>query len=156
MKRLVLGSVAALMLAPGCATSRPARDSTKRSASPDTEVISDGPAKSSRAELAYFTQVKRKVFATWRLKEAFDRHDPEGSLMGKDSRSTILDVTIDASGRLKDVIVKKSSDLIFIDESAIQAFVEAQPFPEPPADSLDGTGEFRFTFGFESQPARSR
>jgi TonB family protein len=57
-------------------------------------------------------------------------------------------VTLDDTGALKDVVVKRTSGVEFLDKTTVEAFKKAQPFANPPAGIVEPNGEIRFTFGF--------
>ena len=44
----------------------------------------------------------------------------------------MLSVTLDTEGRVRDLVVTRSSGLDFLDAEAMQAFEKAQPFSNPP------------------------
>ena len=96
----------------------------------------------------FFNRVKRTVQRRWRAVDRHRRHDPYGRVFGVRDRLTVLDVTISADGQLEDVYVVKDSGVAFLDEAAVQAFREAQPFPNPPPALQDADGNIRFKFGF--------
>jgi len=74
--------------------------------------------------------------------------DPSGDIYGSRDRYTLLAVTINEQGQLRDVYVEKSCGLDFLDLEAIRSFERAQPFPHPPPGLLEGDSQIRFTFGF--------
>jgi TonB family protein len=97
--------------------------------------------------LPYLEQVKRAVMAAWEPRAAMAKY-PGRTVFGTPSRRTRLDVTIGNSGWLKSVSVRESSGLKFLDQSAVEAFEKAQPFPPPPPGPFPGTGDYRFTLDF--------
>ncbi len=96
----------------------------------------------------FFNRVKRTVQRRWHAVDRHRRHDPYGRVFGVRDRLTVLDVTIKADGSLEDVYVVKDCGVAFLDEAAVQAFREAQPFPNPPLALQDSDGNIRFKFGF--------
>jgi TonB family protein len=96
----------------------------------------------------YFNRIKQAVSSTWNPQRALDQRDPDRSLFGDRDRYTLLTVTLDPTGNLKDVVVKKTSGVEFLDKTTIEAFKRAQPFANPPPGIVEPNGEIRFTFGF--------
>jgi TonB family protein len=96
----------------------------------------------------YFNRIKQAVSSTWNPQRALDQRDPDRSLFGSKDRYTLLSVTLDNTGSLKEVVVKKTSGVEFLDKTTIEAFKRAQPFANPPPGIVESNGEIRFTFGF--------
>ncbi|MCB9548404.1 MAG: energy transducer TonB [Myxococcales bacterium] len=96
----------------------------------------------------FFNRVKRSVQQRWRALEAHRRHDPYGRIYGVRDRQTVVEVTLDPEGALEDIIITKDSGVAFLDEAAVAAFQDAQPFPNPPAGLKDADGRIRFRFSF--------
>lgn len=93
---------------------------------------------------AFFNRVKQAVAAKW---------DPNGRLRAKNrspgfnERVTTLHVALRPDGSLSDVYVAKSCGIDELDQEAVRAFEQAQPFSNPPA-ALVENGAIRFAFGF--------
>ena len=93
---------------------------------------------------AFFNRVKQAVSAKW---------DPNGRLRAKNrtpgwaDRVTVLNVTLRPDGSVADVYVARGSGVDELDQEAVKAFEQAQPFTNPPA-ALVEQGFIRFTFGF--------
>ncbi len=81
---------------------------------------------------SFFNRVKQSINQTWHPAEELRMRDPSGQIYGGRDRYTIVNVTLDANGRLKDTYVEKSSGVDFLDLEAVKAFERAQPFPNPP------------------------
>lgn len=64
-------------------------------------------------------------------------------------------MTLDDKGAVKDLLVSKSSNVDFLDVTAMEAFRRAQPFANPPSGLADAHGEIRFTFGFYLEVGRT-
>jgi TonB family protein len=96
----------------------------------------------------YFNRIKQAVSSTWNPQRALDQRDPDRALFGNRDRYTLLTVTLDNTGALKDVVVKKTSGMEFLDKTTVEAFKRAQPFANPPPGIVEPNGEIRFTFGF--------
>lgn len=97
---------------------------------------------------SFFNRVKQSVGQEWNPVTQLRVRDPSGQIYGGRDRYTILTVTIDGTGRLKDAFVDRSSGLDFLDLEAIKAFERAQPFPNPPPGILANDQTVRFQFGF--------
>lgn len=97
---------------------------------------------------SFFNRVKQSVGQEWNPSGQMRLRDPTGQIYGGRDRYTILTVTLDATGRLKDSFVDKSSGIDFLDLEAVKAFERAQPFPNPPPGILADDQTVRFQFGF--------
>jgi TonB family protein len=97
---------------------------------------------------SFFNRVKQSVGQQWVPTAALRQRDPSGAVYGGRDRYTLLTITLDQSGRLKDAFVDKSSGLDFLDLEAVKAFERAQPFPNPPPGILAADQTVRFQFGF--------
>ncbi len=97
---------------------------------------------------SFFNRVKQSVGQRWNPQTQLQLRDPTGQIYGGKDRHTILTITLDASGSLRDAYVDRSSGLDFLDLEAIKAFERAQPFPNPPAGLLASDQTVRFQFGF--------
>jgi len=96
----------------------------------------------------YLNRVKQAVANEWRPGDALATRDPTGRMYAYKDRITLVDVTLDRGGTLKDIQVQKSSGVEFLDRVAMEAFRKASPFVNPPAGMADERGEIRFGFGF--------
>ncbi len=126
---------------PGASASR--EDGTAKPTFLSTEAEFGGPE-----QAAYFNRIKNATAAHWDPMKYARPRDPDGSKFFNRDRSVALAVTLDDHGVLLDVRVARSSGLAFLDDSAIEAFREAQPFPDPPQALIGKNGRIRFTFGF--------
>jgi TonB family protein len=97
---------------------------------------------------SFFNRVKQSVGQQWNPVAQLRLRDPTGNVYGGRDRYTVLTITLDRDGRLKDAYVEKSSGLDFLDLEAIKAFERAQPFPNPPPGILAADSTVRFHFGF--------
>ena len=97
---------------------------------------------------SFFNRVKQSVSQEWNPSNQMRLRDPSGQIYGGRDRYTILTITLDDNGHLKDAFVDKSSGLDFLDLEAIKAFERAQPFPNPPPGILATDQTVRFQFGF--------
>jgi TonB family protein len=97
---------------------------------------------------SFFNRVKQSVGMHWNPNEQMRRRDPTGATFSGKDRYTLLTITLDEKGQLKDVQVEKSSGLDFLDLEAVSSFKRAQPFPNPPPGLLSQDAEVKFQFGF--------
>ncbi|MDP6946550.1 MAG: energy transducer TonB, partial [Myxococcota bacterium] len=67
---------------------------------------------------------------------------------GVKDRYTVLRVTLDEAGHLRNLLTMKDSGLDFLDAEALSAFRRAQPFPNPPKGLANELGRVVFQFGF--------
>ena len=99
---------------------------------------------------SFFNRVKRQVADHWHPEEAYRRRDPTGAVYGSKNRLTILRVQLRPDGSLANVALEQASGVDFLDDEAIEAFKQAQPFLNPPRQLIDnGVINFRFGFLFE-------
>jgi TonB family protein len=96
----------------------------------------------------YFNRIKQAVAAAWDPMPPLDARDPDRSMFGHKDRFTLLGVTLDDSGHVKNLVVEQTSGADFLDRAALTAFRSAQPFVNPPRGIIDGNGEIKFSFGF--------
>ena len=96
----------------------------------------------------FFYRVKEAVRRHWHPDKVYRQRDPTGRVYGVKDRYTVLRVTIDKAGQLRDLLTTKDSGLDFLDDEAVGAFRRAQPFPNPPDGLVDELGRIVFQFGF--------
>ena len=97
----------------------------------------------------FFNRVKERVRDHWKPAEEYQRRDPTGKIYGGEDRYTLLQVNLKADGSLAKVSVVHTCGLDFLDDTAVDAFKEAQPFINPPKRLVeDGHGIVNFAFGF--------
>ncbi|HEY8208358.1 MAG TPA: TonB family protein [Myxococcaceae bacterium] len=93
----------------------------------------------------FFNRLKEGVSGNWHPREVMiaNRHlnDPV-------SRVTVVAVTIDEQGAVRDVQVVRPCGFSPLDEEAVQAFRRSGPFPNPPAGLFEGGDTYTFPFGF--------
>lgn len=97
---------------------------------------------------SFFNRVKQNVGMHWNPNTVVRSRDPTGEVFLYKDRYTVLSVSLDSQGLLKEVAVDRSSGVDFLDGEAMAAFRRAQPFPNPPPGLRNERGEVRFTFGF--------
>ncbi len=96
----------------------------------------------------YFNRIKQAVASSWDPLSPLEARDPDGTMFGHRDRLTLLGVTLDEGGHVKDLVVEQTSGVDFLDRAAVTAFRSAQPFVNPPRGVVDGNGEIKFSFGF--------
>jgi TonB family protein len=97
---------------------------------------------------SFFNRVKEQVRDRWRPAEEYRRRDPTGAIYGQQDRYTSVRVQLRPDGSLAKISIMHPSGLDFLDDLAIEAFKEAQPFPNPPQKLVDRSGVIDFQFGF--------
>jgi TonB family protein len=97
---------------------------------------------------SFFNRVKRQVAEHWHPDEAYRQRDPTGAIYGRHNRYTELRIQLTPDGRLGNVALALPSGLEFLDDAAIEAFKEAEPFPNPPRQLIEANGHINFGFGF--------
>ena len=97
---------------------------------------------------AYFNRIKQSVSRTWSPLLQIKRYDPGAALIGQQDRLTVVEITIDTTGKVTDAQIKNSSHVFYLDDEAIAAFKRASPFPYPPQALFESEPDFTFTFGF--------
>jgi TonB family protein len=145
MKSLA-GAMAALVLG-GCAN----RNLTSPGATaPSISVPRQAIAIKAVASTAspFFDSVKQRVAAHWDASGQLRTHSRAGERYVGPSRYTVLTVTLNDKGRLREAFVYKSCGLDFLDLEALRAFERAQPFPKPPENLIEADGLITFQFGF--------
>ena len=79
--------------------------------------------------------------------QEYQRRDPTGAIYGAQDRFTLVHVQLRSDGSLAKASVAQTSGVDFLDDTAIEAFKQAQPFPNPP-HQLVRAGLIDFDFGF--------
>jgi TonB family protein len=96
----------------------------------------------------FFNRVKDQVRDHWRPVEEYRRRDPTGAIYGAQDRLTQVHVQLRPDGSLARVSLAQTCGVDFLDETAIDAFKQAQPFPNPPRQLVQASGLIDFDFGF--------
>jgi TonB family protein len=98
---------------------------------------------------SFFNRVKEQIRQHWHAAQEYSKRDPTGSLYGGKVRFTVLIVQLRPDGSLSDVKLERPSGVDFLDDVAVEAVKEAQPFPNPPQQLVDrAVGKISFRFGF--------
>ncbi|MBI4509044.1 MAG: TonB family protein [Deltaproteobacteria bacterium] len=101
---------------------------------------------------SFFNRVKRAVAQSWRPDDEYRKRDPSGQIYGGKNRYTVLKVSLRPDGSIRDLLVERPCGVDFLDDAAIDAFRDAEPFPNPPLGLVDKDSNlitFRFGFFFE-------
>ena len=97
---------------------------------------------------SFFNRVKQSVGMHWNPSAPLRTRDPTGNIYAGRDRYTVLAVTLNERGNVKEIFVEKSSGLDFLDLEAIKSFERAQPFPNPPPGLVKDDASVKFSFGF--------
>lgn len=98
---------------------------------------------------SFFLRVREAVARSWNPEPVYRAHDPDGRVYGYKNWLTILTITLDAQGNLREpIIISQPSGLRFLDLEAMRAIREAAPFLNPPPEIVDASGRIKFRFGF--------
>lgn len=117
---------------------------------PDVEEGDDTALNAKKWKFAsFFNRVKEQIRQNWHAAREYGKRDPTGSLYGGRLRYTVLIVQLKPDGSLADVQLEKGSGIDFLDDVAVDAVKDAQPFPNPPQQLIDPQlGKISFRFGF--------
>jgi len=96
----------------------------------------------------FFNRVKDQVRDHWKPVEEYRRRDPTGAIYGAQDRLTQVHVQLRPDGSLAKVSLAQTCGVDFLDETAMEAFKQAQPFPNPPRQLVQASGLIDFDFGF--------
>ena len=100
----------------------------------------------------FFNRMKRQVAQNWHPDQVYLRRDPNGNIYGTRDRLTVLRVSLNPNGSVAKIYIAKQCGVDFLDDEAVRAFQEAQPFPNPPGGLVDpGSNLITFSFGFHFQ-----
>jgi TonB family protein len=96
---------------------------------------------------SFFNRVKEQIRQHWHAAEEYQKRDPTGSVYGGHTHFTLLRVSLRPDGSLADVRLEQPSGVDFLDDVAVEAVKQAQPFPNPPQQLVEA-GKINFRFGF--------
>ena len=71
----------------------------------------------------------------------------ENASISLDTLDSRILTALQEDGRLSNVALAQPSGLEFLDDEAVEAFKEAEPFPNPPRQLIEN-GTINFGFGF--------
>jgi TonB family protein len=100
---------------------------------------------------SFFNRLKRQVAQNWDPASVWHRVDPTGAVNGFKTRVTEVRVSLSPRGELMKIVVTSPCGVNDLDDEAVRAFHDAQPFPNPPKElvSKDNLITFAFSFYFE-------
>jgi TonB family protein len=101
----------------------------------------------------YFQQVKARVEARWSPVEEYARRSSVNPDLGMRTWATVLHVQLRADGSLMDVRIAVPSGSPLLDEIAVTAVRQAEPFPSPSPDLVKQTGMTTIPLAFEIKGA---
>ena len=141
---------------PGLASLLPSEEEIARSVGSGTQDhlrdVDEGEETALNAKrwkfATFFNRVKEQVRNHWRPDEEYRRRDPTGAIYGAQDRLTQLHIQLRSDGSLAKVSVAQPCGVDFLDDTATEAFKQAQPFPNPPRQLVQASGLIDFDFGF--------
>jgi TonB family protein len=145
---------------------RPSREAMARAVGlgssdylPDVDEGSQTLLNSKRWKYAsFFNRVQRAVYVNWHPDVVYSRRDPTRQIYGQKNRYTVLKVTLRPDGTIRDILVEKPCGVDFLDDEAVSAMRESQPFPNPPEGLINKESQlitFKFGFFFEIESPSS-
>jgi len=90
---------------------------------------------------SFYLRIHRAVQQQWDPAGPLRSRDPYGQRFTQKEWVTGVTVKLDEQGAVKQVTVVRSSGLEFLDNAAVQAFLKAQPFVNPPPALVDSRRE---------------
>lgn len=96
----------------------------------------------------FFNRIADAIRREWQGGEVLSVNDPGGRVFGFEDRMTIVQVTLDRTGKVVDINVAEESGAWVLDDEAVRAFKNAGPFANPPLQIFKGDAKFTFLFGF--------
>jgi TonB family protein len=97
---------------------------------------------------AFFNRVKSQVAEQWKAGEEYRKRDPYGNVYGVKDRYSIVQITLNPDGTVRQLYLERDSGLDFIDDEAVRAIRAAAPFHNPPEGLKNEEGLVHFRFGF--------
>ena len=98
----------------------------------------------------FYNRVKESIARVWMpdVGSAHRRHDPTTRVYGIQDRTTVISFVLRPDGSLEDALIARDSGAPYLDEVALRAVREAQPFPNPPSALMDGDGRIHMRLAF--------
>lgn len=100
---------------------------------------------------SYFQRIREQLDRAWRpvLKDQIVRMYNRGRMLASDREHTTKTVvTLNAVGEITRIQLLEESGTRDLDEAAIKAFNKAGPFPNPPKQLVDDTGQIEIRWDF--------
>lgn len=101
---------------------------------------------------SFYARVEDLIRFRWEtnVHSALNRTLPEQLTMNNQGIwKTHLEVVLNASGEVKNVVILKESGLRAFDQAAAQAFIQARLLPNPPLEMKDEDGMIRLQYAFQ-------
>jgi protein TonB len=98
----------------------------------------------------FFHRIRQKLEQFWgrSIHEKAEAIMKEGRrVASNDNLITALVVTLNEAGEIVNIVIKGSSGVKELDDSAVESFNEAGPFPNPPKELVEN-GEVKIEWGF--------
>jgi len=98
----------------------------------------------------FFHRIRQKLEQFWgrSIQEKAEAIMKEGRrVASNDNLITALVVTLNEAGEIVNIVIKGSSGVKELDDSAVESFNEAGPFPNPPKELVEN-GEVKIEWGF--------
>lgn len=97
----------------------------------------------------FFDQVRRYIRQRWRPEVVLRQRARANTLQAAVSGRTIVEITIDDAGSVRDTRVVQRGGAEWLDDEAVRAARAAGPFVNPPRGLFGANGRFTFRFGFQ-------
>lgn len=97
---------------------------------------------------AFFNRVKSQIGKNWSPAAEYRKRDPYGNVYGVKDRYSVVSITLNADGTVRQLYLQRDSGLDFMDDEAVRAIRAAAPFHNPPEGLKDEDGLVHFRFGF--------
>lgn len=97
---------------------------------------------------AFFDRVKIQIAKEYSAGQVYRKRDPTGNIYGVKDRYSIIRVTLNSDGTVRQLHVSRPSGLDFVDDEAVRSVRDAAPFHNPPEGLKDEDGLVHFSFGF--------
>ncbi len=141
---------------PGVASLTPSQEEVARAVGSGTQDylrdVDEGEETALNAKkwkfATFFNRVKEQVRDHWKPVDEYRRRDPSGAIYGAQDRLTQVHVQLRPDGSLAKVSLAQTCGVDFLDDTAMEAFKQAQPFPNPPRQLVQASGLIDFDFGF--------
>lgn len=106
---------------------------------------------------SFYARVEEKIRGTWEDQVYKTMRQTPAEKLQANVRSrwvTHLEVLVKPNGRLAKILTMKESGLTGFDQSAIQAFIQADYFPNPPKEMIqeDGFIHMKYSFTVHTDP----
>ncbi len=99
---------------------------------------------------AYYERIRGKIRKYWEpvIKDKVKHVFETGRKLASVDHKTAVVITLDKHGSLVNVQVRDGSGVRDLDDAAVEAFKEAEPFPNPPDGIIENDGKIRINWNF--------